>query len=166
VGVIHFALATLLAAGLMSAPDLRDGRHDFDFEIGSWTFAPSGYGHVVRKLWNGATIAQLVIQKPAPHVRGSLLSLYNPSSREWNVYWADANDGTLSPPLAGSFHNGIGTFIGHDTVDGRPVMIRVVYSHVTQRSFQTVQSVSQDNGRTWAARTTRLFTRIGSARSS
>jgi hypothetical protein len=162
-GVMHVALATLLAAGFMSAPDLRDGRHAFDFEIGSWTIAPSGYGHVVRKLWDGATIAQLVIPKPARHVRGSLLSLYNPTSREWYVYWADASDGTLAPPLAGSFHDGIGTFTGHDTLDGRPVLIRLVYSHVTQRSFQTVQSISHDNGRTWSAGPRQLFTRIASA---
>jgi len=159
----HFALAALLAAGLTSAPNLRDGRHDFDFEIGRWTIAPSGYGHIVRKLWDGATIAQLVIPKPGPHVRGSLLSLYSPSTRRWTIYWADAVDGKLSPPLAGSFRDGIGTFLGHDTVHGHPVLIRLLYSHVTQRSFQSVQTVSHDNGRTWTAGTTQLFTRIGSA---
>jgi hypothetical protein len=152
----------LLAAGLMTAPDLRDGRHDFDFEIGSWTITPSGYGHVVRKLWDGATIAQLVIPKPVLHVRGSLLSLYNPSSREWKIYWANASDGALSPPLAGSFHNGIGVFIGHDTVGGHPVMTRFIYSHVTRRSFQTVQAMSHDSGRTWTSGTTWEYTRVGS----
>ena len=141
--------AGLVALLAVPAAAAGDGRHDFDFELGTWSMAPSGNIHVVRKLWDGATIAQLVVPAPAPHVRGSLLSLYDPSAHLWNVYWADANDGSLSKPLTGGFRNGIGTFIGPDTRAGRSILVRVVYDRITAHSFRTVQSESTDGGRTW-----------------
>ena len=156
-------MRTLLAAALLvslASPARGDGRHDFDFEIGSWTITPGGYGHVVRELWSGATIAQLSVPAPARRVRGSLLSLYDPNRRLWNVYWADAKDGSLSKPLTGSFRNGVGTFTGADTRDGRPILVRIVYDRITASSFQTRQSESGDNGRTWTGTVKRSYARV------
>ncbi|MBV9055218.1 MAG: hypothetical protein JO078_00320 [Candidatus Eremiobacteraeota bacterium] len=167
--IIPLLCAVTLAAGtaantpvgaLIGMPDARDGRHDFDFEVGTWKMSPSGNGHVVRKLWDGATIAQLIVPRPARHVRGSLLTIYRPSSREWNIYWADAGDGTVSRPLIGHFHDSVGIFIGHDSLNGRPALIRLVFSHISARSFQTVQSESVDNGRTWAGERTEIYSRV------
>jgi hypothetical protein len=155
----------LLVAALvvsLASPALADGRHDFDFEIGSWTIAPGGYGHVVRELWSGATIAQLIVPGPARRVRGSLLSLYDPNRRLWHVYWADAKDGSLSKPLTGSFRNGVGTFTGADTRDGHPILVRIVYDRITASSFQTIQSESGDNGRRWSDIVKRSYARVTS----
>jgi len=149
-----------MAASMTTAPrDMRDGRHDFDFEIGAWKIAPSGYGHIVRKLWDGATIAQLVIPNPRRHVRGSLLSIYNPSSRQWSIYWADAKDGTLSSPLLGRFRNGVGSFVGRDSVDGHAIMTRLCIFNIASRSFQTLEETSSDGGRTWGGAKRATFTR-------
>jgi hypothetical protein len=155
---MHVVFAMLLAiAPVVATPN--DGRHDFDFEIGTWTISPSGDGHVVRGLWAGASIAELVVQKPAPHVRGSLLKLYSPARRKWNIYWAGAGDGSLSPPLAGAFRNGVGTFVGKDTSAGRREYVRLVYDRITRRSFRTLQSESVDGGRSWSAPTVNTYTR-------
>ena len=148
--MIRIALvAALIAAFAAPAAAAGDGRHDFDFEIGTWSMAPGGNVHVVRKLWDGATIAQLIVPAPVRHVRGSLLSLYDPAARVWKVYWADANDGSLSKPLTGRFSDGVGTFVGPGTLAGRPILVRVVYDRITAHSFRTVQSESTDGGRTW-----------------
>lgn len=138
-----FALFTLL--GSTPAPD---GRHDFDFEIGTWNMLPSGNTHIVQRLWDGATIARLVVKSTAK-VRGSLLSVYLPDSRQWHIYWVSAADGSVSPPLVGSFSNGIGTFVGPDEENGRPILVRLIYSDITPTSFATVQSISHDDGKTW-----------------
>jgi hypothetical protein len=151
--------AAMLLAVSIAAPSPSDGRHDFDFEIGSWTMAPSGYGHVVRALWDGATIAQLIVPIPVRHVRGSLLSLYDPNRHRWNVYWADATDGSLSKPLTGTFRNGIGTFTGPDTRAGHPIVVRLVYDHIAANSFQTERSESTDNGRTWSRAVKQTYSR-------
>jgi hypothetical protein len=158
--VIQLLFSVLLVAlSATSTPGARDGRHDFDFEIGTWKMEPSGYGHVVRKLWDGATIAQLIVLKPSRHVRGSLLSIYTPASRQWSIYWADAEDGTLSPPLVGHFHDGVGTFVGHDTIDGRAALTRLRIFDITPRTFQTVQAESRDGGHTWRSGETTAYIR-------
>jgi hypothetical protein len=153
-------LATAVLVASLASPALAGGRHDFDFEIGSWTITPGAYRHVVRELWSGATIAQLIVQAPVRRVRGSLLSVYDPNRRVWNIYWADANDGSLSKPLTGGFRNGIGTFTGADTRDGRPILVRIVYDRIAASSFRTVQSESSDEGRTWMSTAQRSYTRL------
>ena len=152
-------LFALLLAISPIATTASDGRHDFDFEIGTWTLSPGGADHVVRELWFGATIAQLIVSKPTPHVRGSLLKLYDPARRVWNIYWADAGDGSLSSPLTGRFRDGVGTFVGIDTSGGTRASIRIVYDHIAQRSFRTLQSESTDGGNTWSRPTVKTYAR-------
>jgi hypothetical protein len=155
-------LALLLAiAPLATSPN--DGRHDFDFEIGTWTMSPGAYGHVARELWIGATIGELIVPKPTRHVRGSLLKLYDPARRIWNIYWADAGDGSLSPPLTGAFRDRVGTFVGNDTGGGHRKLVRLVYDRITQRSFRTLQSESVDGGHTWSRPTVEIYTRSTAA---
>jgi len=43
----------------------------------------------------------------------------------------------------------VGTFIGEDQVDGKPVRTRVVWSRITPRSARWEQSASADGGTTW-----------------
>jgi hypothetical protein len=92
-------------------------------------------------------------------VRGSLLKLYDPERRIWNIYWADAGDGSLSPPLAGTFRERVGTFVGNDTSGSRRKLVRLVYDRITQRSFRTQQSESVDGGHTWSRPTVEIYTR-------
>jgi hypothetical protein len=147
------------ASALLGTAAPPDPRHDFDFEVGTWTMSPSGNTHVVERLWEGATIARLIVPKPVPHVRGSLLTVYHPGSQRWYIYWTDATDGSVSPPLVGGFAHGIGTFVGPDVENGRHVLVRLVFSNVTAKAFQTVQSVSHDNGKTWDAGVQTIYAR-------
>ncbi|HEY4440790.1 MAG TPA: hypothetical protein VGN14_10050 [Candidatus Elarobacter sp.] len=152
-------LTALLALVLIGAAPLSDGRRAFDFEIGRWTMAPSGYGHEVQRLWDGGTIGRLEIPAPKPHVAGSMLKVYSAATRRWSLYWADATDGTVSPPLVGTFAGGRGTFTGRDTVRGRPLLVRLVYFDIDHASFKTQQSVSRDAGKTWKPGPVQTYTR-------
>lgn len=153
--------AALIIGGLalLGVTTARDARHDFDFEVGTWSMSPSGDTHVVERLWEGAAIARLIVPKPVPHVRGSLLTVYHPDSQRWYIYWVDSTDGSVSPPLAGTFSHGIGTFVGPDKENGRPVLVRLVFSNVTANAFKTVQSVSYDGGKTWKQGVPTLYSR-------
>ena len=152
-------MSLALALVVMGAAPATDGRHDFDFEIGTWKMLPSGNTHIVERLWDGATIGRLVIAKPAPHVRGSLLSVYHPDSGKWSIYWVSAADGSVSPPLVGRFSGGVGTFVGPDVEDGKPVLVQLLYTNVTSTHFTTTQSVSHDGGKTWKLENTTSYQR-------
>lgn len=147
------------ALALLGTTAQPNPRNDFDFEIGTWAMSPSGNTHVVERLWEGATIARLIVQKPAPHVRGSLLTVYRQASQRWYIYWVDSSDGSLSAPLVGNFSHGIGTFVGPDEEKGRHVLVRLVFSNVSVNAFETVQSISHDGGKTWDRGDPTFYTR-------
>src|SRR4030095_5025679 len=123
---------------------VRDGQHDFDFEIGTWKTHLSRLLHpltgsttwveyegtsVVRKVWNGrANLVELVADGPAGHFEGLNLRLYNPQSRQWNLHFANSKNGLMSPPTIGEFRNGRGEFYNQETLNGRAILVRFVIS--------------------------------------
>ena len=51
---------------------------------------------------------------------GMSFRFFDPSSRQWSIYWADSRrPGVLDPPLFGSFSGDTGVFHGDDTFAGR-----------------------------------------------
>ena len=164
-------LLCLLAAVFQSprrlpaaAPE-RDGRHDFDFEIGTWKTHLSRLVHplagsttwvaydgmsVVRKVWDGrANLVELVADGPAGHFEGLNLRLYNPQSRQWSLNFANASGGTMSQPTVGDFRNGRGEFFDQETLNGRAILVRFVISDITPDSCRFEQAFSDDGGKTW-----------------
>jgi hypothetical protein len=154
----------------------RDGQRDFDFETGTWAIrmkrlahplsgssewvSPDGYSHIVRKVWNGrASLAELENDRPTAHFDGLMLRLYDPRSHEWSIYWGSSKTGTLDTPLVGHFTNGRGEFFQHDKYQGKPILVRVVYSDITPTSFHTEQAYSPDDGKTWETNLSQSFTR-------
>lgn len=146
----------------------RDGQHDFDFEIGSWkTYlkVSSRIAHpfsgptlwteyhgtsVVRKIWNGqANLAELEVDGPKGHVEGLSLRLYNPQSHQWSLNFANSKVGTMSVPTVGEFRDGRGEFYDQETIDGRVLLVRNVWSDMTPNSCHFEQAFSQDGGKTW-----------------
>jgi hypothetical protein len=147
------------------APSTRDGSRDFDWEIGNWKThvkrlqgALSGTGKwveyngtsAVRGLLNGrANIVELSIEGPAGRIEGAALRLYEPEARRWTINYFNVGDGQLTPPLAGSFVDGVGTFCGDDTLRGKPILVRFVISRVAGGDYRFEQAFSPDRGQTW-----------------
>ena len=154
--VPRLLLCSLLVAsqpcslGAQPAPQLRDGQHDFDFEIGTWKTRLSRLLHpltgsttwveyegttVVRKVWDGrANLVELEVEGPAGRIEGLSLRLYNPESRQWSLNFANSAGGTLSPPTIGEFKNGRGEFFSQETFNGRAIFVRFVISDITPNS--------------------------------
>ena len=81
---------------------VRDGQHDFDFYIGTWTQHLKRLEHpltgsntwveydgtvMVRKVWGGrANLNEFEADGPAGHIEGLTLRLYNPQSHQWSLY--------------------------------------------------------------------------------
>jgi hypothetical protein len=172
------ALAGVLLAGMadpavaqprppaVAAPALRDGSHDFDWEIGRWTthlrYRPepltgsdrwleySGTSDVRTVLGGRANLVELSVAGAAGRIEGSSLRLYDPKARQWTLNFANVRNGQLTAPMHGAFDtNGRGLFYGVDTLDGRAVLVRFVISDVTANSARFEQAYSADAGATW-----------------
>jgi NIPSNAP protein len=144
----------------------RATKHDFDFLFGSWHVhnrylkdrlrgskewmefdAQSqvdplldGFGHLDRY----RTV------RDGSQFEGITLRLFDPATGEWSIHWADtARARTLLPPMRGRFSGGVGEFHGDETVDGRKVLCRFLWTRPTPQSAQWEQAFSGDGGETW-----------------
>lgn len=144
----------------------RDGQHDFDFELGSWkihlkrrlhpltgstTWVEFDGTSVTRKVWDGRSQLEEFETDSATsgHIEGLTLRLYNPQSHQWSLYWANAKDGILAAPQIGEFKNGSGEFYAPDTLDGKSILVRFVWSNTNTNMPHFEQSFSDDGGKTW-----------------
>jgi hypothetical protein len=154
------------AAGPQTTTQERDGQRDFDFATGTWKIHLSRLDHpltgskkwiefdgtlVARKLWDGrANVEEVELNSPAGPIEGLTLRLYNPRSRQWNIYWADSKNGVMDTSAQiGQFKNGRGEFYGQDMLDGRLIYVRFVWTKTDSDSPHFEQSYSDDGGKTW-----------------
>jgi hypothetical protein len=145
---------------------LRDGQHDFDFELGSWKIHLKRLVHpltgsttwvefdgtsVTRKVWDGRSQIEEFETDSATggHIEGLTLRLYNPESHQWSLYWATSKTGTLAVPTIGEFKNGHGEFYDHEPINGRMVFVRFIWSKTDTDTPHFEQSFSEDGGKTW-----------------
>ena len=146
-------------------PPLRDGSHDFDFEIGKWkthlrrlvkpltgstTWVEYDGTTVVTKVWNGkANLVELDVTGPAGHIEALSLRLYNTESHQWSLNFANSAGATMAIPTIGEFKNGRGEFYDQETLDGRAILVRFVIFDITANSCHFEQAFSDDGGKTW-----------------
>ena len=151
--------------GGQSAGALRDGRHDFDFNIGTWRTHIARLVHpltgsttwykmegdvVVKKVWNGrASLEEVEADGPRGHFEDIGLFLYNPAAHQWTQTFANVKYGTVNAPMTGEFKNGRGEFYDQEPYDGRMILARVIWSNITPNSHRFQQAFSADGGRTW-----------------
>lgn len=157
------------AAAQTAPAAIPDGQHDFDFIFGQpWKVELRRLAHPLSgdttwvrytgtarttPLWDGrANITDLRVERVdgAGGITGAMLRLYNPATREWSFYWANAATGRLSlPPTVGRFHDGRGEFYDQEDLDGRPIVARYVWTNATRTTTHFEQSYSADGGKTW-----------------
>jgi len=147
---------------------LRDGQHDFDFEIGTWkihlsrlkdrlvgskTWIEFDGTSVTRKVWGGkANLEEFETDSPTGHIEGLTLRTYNPETHQWSIYWANSKDPALGQPIqpmVGEFKEGGGEFYDQELWKGRTVYVRFIWSKITPDSAHFEQSYSEDGGKTW-----------------
>ncbi len=155
---------------------LADAPHDFDFLVGNWKVQHRRLRQrlVGSHAWDSfdgtllnwpvlgghGNVGDNVMALPSGTVRGIGLRAYDPTAKQWLSWWLDGRTpSTIEPPVRGRFADGVGTFIGNDTLDGRPIQTRVVWSRITPRSARWEQSCSSDGGASWELNWVSDFTR-------
>jgi hypothetical protein len=144
---------------------LRDGQHDFDFNLGVWrthirrvldplsggTHSMEMNGTVsVRKVWDGrAWLEEIEADGPNGHWEGMTLFTYNPQAHQWSQNFVDSQNGVVTSPLIGEFKNGRGELFAQDTRGGRTLLIRAVWSDITPDAHHFEESYSDDGGKSW-----------------
>jgi hypothetical protein len=158
------------ATASAQAEPTHDGQHDFDWMFGNWKATLKRLEHplsgsrtwveyegtqITHSMWGGrAVIDEFKVDdaRTNTHVDGFTVRLYNPESRQWHIYWANAKRGNLDwPPVIGSFRNGRGEFYDQELFEGRAIFVRYVWSDITPNSAHFEQSFSADGGKTWEA---------------
>jgi len=144
---------------------LRDGQHDFDWELGTWkvkisrlqkpltgstTWTELNGTVVCRKVWDGkANLAEVVVDAPSGRLEFLALRLYNPQSRQWTNTFSGSGDGKMGVPMYGEFKNGRGEFYDQEEFNGRMIMVRFIFIPLTVDSGRSEQAFSDDGGKTW-----------------
>jgi hypothetical protein len=168
-GAMSCLSAASLAAAGQTAPPARvapkDGQHDFDFNLGVWNTHIRRVLHplsgnadsielngtvTVRKVWDGrAQLEEIEADGPNGHWEGLTLFMYNPQAHQWSQTYADGKTGVLTTPSIGSFSNGRGELYSQESVDGRSVLVRGIWSEIAANSHHFEISYSDDGGKTW-----------------
>jgi hypothetical protein len=146
----------------------KDGRHDFDFEVGSWNAHVKTLVHrlshsadwdeysgvvttrTLPKLegWNESEM-QVDSQKSGKHIELLAVRTYNPSTHQWSIYGTSLKTGVFDPPMIGQFEKGCGEFYSQDTWEGRPIFVRFLWQRVDANHTRLEQAYSDDGGKTW-----------------
>jgi hypothetical protein len=152
------------------------GSHDFDFFMGSWRVRHRRLKErlVGNREWEefgGETTAQAIlggsgniddneIELPGGAYRAVTLRTFDPDRRQWSIWWLDARHPTrFDPPVVGSFENGVGTFYGEDTLNGKPIRVRFLWTETASGAPRWEQAFSADAGKSWETNWTMNFTR-------
>ena len=138
---------------------------DFDFLMGSWNV----HNRCLRKRLAGSdewdefeatSVARPLLDGLANEdefrtdfyggFSGMSFRFFDTEKKRWSIYWADSRrSGELDPPLYGSFFGDTGVFVGEDTFEGRPILVRFFWSRVTTPTPRWKQAFSEDDGESW-----------------
>jgi hypothetical protein len=159
-----------------TAPVATTGMHDFDFLHGHWTVKNRHLEHRSqgRREWAEFEADDDISALPgglgneehystdhwqAFHAIG--LNLYEADTHQWALYWIDNRNspGALQKPVRGIFTGNSGTFIGDDTLAGKPIRVRHKWICIDRNHVHWEQAFSADGGATWETNWTMDFTR-------
>jgi hypothetical protein len=155
----------------------RSAVHDFDFYMGSWRVHHRRLRErlagndewdefegtsVAWPLLDGAgNVDDNVLELPSGTYRAVSLRSFDPSTSQWSIWWLDGRDPrSIEPPVVGVFENGVGTFIGDDTFNGKPILVRFIWSDIAATTCRWEQAFSPDGGATWEVNWIMESTRI------
>jgi hypothetical protein len=95
-----------------------------------------------------------------PGFIGMSLRLYDPQTQKWSIYWLDNQSVVLQPPVVGQFSGSVGVFEGPDEFNGKPIVVRYVWSRIDTSTPRWEQAFSTDHGKTWETNWIMDFHRI------
>jgi hypothetical protein len=150
--------------------------HDFDFLFGRWqvrhqrlkerlvgctqwdTF--EGRSSAWPLLDGFGNVDDNWIHLPGGAYRAATLRAFDPASATWSIWWLDGRyPDRIDVPMRGSFSDGVGRFLADETIGGRPVRVRFLWSDITATTCRWQQAFSVDRGDSWEINWLMDFTR-------
>jgi hypothetical protein len=64
--------------------------------------------------------------------------------------------------MVGEFKNSRGEFFNQESLNGRAILVRFIFSDITPKSFRLEQAFSDDGGKSWEPNWIAKFTRTSS----
>lgn len=159
----------------MSNVELERHRHDWDWLAGNWNVRHhrlrerltgndewqefNGTCRMVQTLNGFGNMDDNWLDLPAAAYRAMGIRAFNSETRKWSIWWLDERSQTIEPPVRGGFADGVGTFVGDDTLRGQPIIVRFRWSEIAANSARWEQAFSPDRGATWEVNWRMEFTR-------
>lgn len=139
--------------------------HDFDFLFGRWSVENrrrrkplSGSNDWYE--FAGTTVEAPILggygniehydapDAPAP-IHAVAVRLFDSKTGQWSIYWSTAGSGAFIAPTVGTFEDGIGRFYSREDFEGRPIVVRFLWTHESAAMARWEQAFSGDDGATW-----------------
>ena len=160
----------------MSDPEAHSGAGDFDFFIGSWRVAHHRLKErlagctewvdftgrcVTQKILGGlGNMDDNVLDLPGGAYRAVTLRAFNPATGFWSIWWLDGRyPSSLDTPMVGRFEDGVGRFHADDTLAGKPILVRFLWTMFKTGQPRWEQAFSPDGGQSWETNWVMDFTR-------
>jgi hypothetical protein len=150
---------------LVITPTASSSKKDFDFLHGHWAVintkrerllegnenwnkfnSTSETQKILLGIGNVEKYTAIIQEKP---FEGSALRIFNPKTRLWSIYWSDSNNGTLDPPMVGSFEGRVGDFYAKDNYLGHHIIVRFNWNATDPKNPIWSQAFSVDDGKSW-----------------
>jgi hypothetical protein len=163
---------------LIVSPSKTSARNDFDFFEGKWKlrnkrlktrldnctewFEYNGI-NIDKKILNGIGHTNNNIAAiEGKSVEGVGLTLFNPETRLWTIYWASSRNGMLdyANPMVGSFEGNIGSFYCLEMINGKLIVVMARWDKTNTNSPVWSQAFSEDKGKTWEWNSYNYGTRV------
>ncbi|MFD0638471.1 hypothetical protein [Catenulispora yoronensis] len=156
-----------------------DGRHDFDFLVGTWAvhhlmladFADPACTEwvefdstqwMIQTLGGLGNVDNVTIEKGprGKPYQGMSVRLFDVEAGLWRIWWASTSaPGHLDAGVTGRWTGTHGEFFGDEVLQGKPIKVRFDWNVFNQDTAQWEQSFSYDDGETWVHNWRMSFTR-------
>ena len=151
------------------ATAVRDGSHDFDFLYGKWKMPNH---RLVKRLAGSHEWEDFMSYDECGPLPGGLgnqdffktdhwkdflgmtTRTYDKATGLWRLYWVDNHfsAGVMEAPVVGKFEGNVGVFEAPDTFDGKPIIVRFIWTvhpKGSKAAADWAQAFSADGGKTW-----------------
>lgn len=152
---------------------LTGDKHDFDFLVGAWTTQQKRLKTIAvgssdwieapanRHCATSYSAGQAIVEQsafPNGNPAGLFIYTFGSTKQQWAIRWVNGKTGELESPSVGGFKGTRGEFYGDDEYNGRPIRIRVVWTHPDHDHARWEQAFSFDN-KSWEINWISDFTR-------
>lgn len=137
------------------SPCLLPEQKQLDFWLGEWDLTWPGAkegelqhgANSIHRTLDGCVVEEKFSAESSGHLRGRSLSMLDAGSNKWKQTWVD-NEGSYLD-FSGEWKDGQMILSRETNRNGKTVLQRMVFKHITPTEFDWSWESSSDGGKTW-----------------